>query len=155
MTAMAATDSAPDAPTRILDRLVRPLPVGAYVAGAAFLAVSAVFGGGMLVLDPTGASMELPLSWLEGTPFNDYLVPGLVLLGVLGLGSFVTVYGILRRTDWAWHAAVGLGLALVTWIVVQIALIRLFHWLHVLYGGLGLLLVGLALAPAVRDRLRG
>lgn len=152
---MAATDSAPDAPTRILDRLVRPLPVGAYVAGAAFLAVSAVFGGGMLVLDPTGASMELPLSWLEGTPFNDYLVPGLVLLGVLGLGSFVTVYGILRRTDWAWHAAVGLGLALVTWIVVQIALIRLFHWLHVLYGGLGLLLVGLALAPAVRDRLRG
>jgi hypothetical protein len=33
--------------------------------------------------------MPLPLSALAGSPFDTYLVPGLILFGVLGLGPLV------------------------------------------------------------------
>lgn len=131
----------------------RPTTVRLYVLGAIALGVTALVGGGNLLLDPTGASMDLPLAWLAGTPFSDYLVPGLVLFGLFGLGSFVVAYGLVMRTDWALVAAVGLGVALVGWIGTQIALIGVVHVLHFVYGGLGLALVALALAPATRTHL--
>jgi hypothetical protein len=106
-----------------------------------------------MLLDPTGASMELPLAWREGTPFADYLLPGLVLFGLFGLGPFVVAYAPLWRSAWARYGTVGLGVALVGWIVTQIALIGLFHVLHFVYGGLGLVLVVLAVAPSAREYL--
>lgn len=132
----------------------RPAALWLYLLGAVGLGASALFGGGRLVLDPTGDSMEMSTSWLDGTPFADYLVPGAVLFSLFGVGSVVVVYGVVRRTRWAWHAAVGLGAAQVGWIVVQVALLRTVNVLHVVYGGLGALLVALALTSAVRAALR-
>jgi uncharacterized BrkB/YihY/UPF0761 family membrane protein len=132
----------------------RPFSLWLYLAGALGLGASALFGGGMLVRDPTGASMEMPVEWLGGTPFPDYLVPGLLLFTVLGVGSFVVTYGLLRRRDWALTAAVGLGVALVGWLVVQMVLIQMFHPFHVIYGGLGVALVLLATRPSMREYLR-
>jgi hypothetical protein len=136
------------------EETTRPLTVRIYLLGAAVLGLTAFFGGGSMLLDPTGASLELPLEWLEGTPFVDYLIPGLVLFGLFGLGSFVVAYGLLRRSTWTAYGAAGLGLALVGWIVTQIALIGLVHALQLVYAGLGLALVGLAVAPSTREYLR-
>lgn len=130
-----------------------PIALRLYLAGAAVLAVSATAGGAMLMLDPTGSSLGLPLAWLEGSPFADYLVPGLVLFGVFGIGSLVVVYSILHRLRWAWLAAVGLGAAQVVWILVEYAIIEMFHPLHLVYAGLGVALVALALRPSVRSAL--
>lgn len=135
-------------------RTSRPLSVWLYLLGAVGLGATALFGGGMLVLDPSGASMEMPVEWLAGTPFPDYLVPGLVLFTVLGFGSFLVCYGVVRRRAWAWPAAVGLGVALVGWIAVQMALLWMVNVLHVVYGGLGVALVVLATSPAARRYLR-
>jgi len=51
------------------------------------LGVGAVGGGVALMLGPRGEIMPLPLSALKGSPFDTYFVPGLILFGVLGLGS--------------------------------------------------------------------
>lgn len=134
-------------------RTTRPLTVRAYLIGAVGLGLTALFGGGSLVADPSGERMEIPLEWLNGTPFADYFVPGLVLFSVLGVGSFVVLYGVVRRRSWGWWAAIGLGFALVTWIVTQMVLIQQVHALHAIYGGLGLFLVGLAFRPSMRDHL--
>ncbi len=53
----------------------------------AFIGVGAVAGGLALVLDPSGATLGVPLELLEETPFATYLVPGIVLVAVNGLGS--------------------------------------------------------------------
>lgn len=132
----------------------RPLALRLYLAGAVALGVSALAGGVGLVSDPTGSRLGLPLAWLEGSPFVDYLVPGLVLFGVFGVGSFVVVYAVVRRLRWAWVAAVGLGLTHLVWILVELAIIQSFHPLHVVYGGLAIVLVALALRPSVRAALR-
>lgn len=127
-----------------------PLGLWVYLLGALFLAVTALYGGGMLVLDPTGGSVGMPVEWLDGTPFSDYLLPGLVLFGVLGVGALAVVLWLLLRWPGARYAAVGLGVALVGWIVVQVLLLGRLHPFHLVYGGLGALLVGLALLPSVR-----
>ncbi|MFB6130047.1 MAG: hypothetical protein ABEJ28_04395 [Salinigranum sp.] len=133
----------------------RPIALWLYVLGAIGLGVSALFGGGSLLADPTGSTMNMPVEWLAGTPFRDYTIPGAILFGAFGVGSGVVLYGIARRREWAWIAAVCLGAGQVGWIVVQVLLLGTVNVLHFVYGGLGLALAALALLPSVREDLRG
>ena len=144
------TDDGQDVTESITTDRPRPRALYFYLLGALGLGVTALIGGGTLVLDSSGELMGLPIEWLDGTPFADYLVPGVILFGVLGVGSFVVVYGLLAYRKWAWYAAVALGGALVVWIIVQLFLIQLFHVLHLIYGALGVALVALSLLPSVR-----
>ncbi|WP_435348801.1 hypothetical protein [Haloarchaeobius sp. HRN-SO-5] len=133
----------------------RPLAVWLYVLGAVALGLSALYGGAALMLHRDDDPLGLPLEWLDDTPFDDYLVPGATLFGVFGVGSFAVVLGVLRRRPWARVAAIGLGGAQVAWILVQVALLRMVGALHVVYGGLGAVLVALATRPSTRRYFRG
>ena len=56
-------------------------------------------GGLSLTLRPDGSIMKMPLSYLDGSPFSDFLIPGLILLLVLGVLPLVAVAGLwMRRT---------------------------------------------------------
>jgi hypothetical protein len=83
--------------------------------------VGALAGGWGLLTDAEGLGAEA--AWLEGSPFSSYLVPGLVLLVVLGLGMLVAAAGTLARRGWAAAAAGAQGVALVAWGVVETAVI--------------------------------
>jgi hypothetical protein len=111
-----------------------------------FQGLSGVAGGVGLVGDPSGASLGIPVRWLQGSPFADYMLPGLVLWIVLGVAPLVVAAGVWRRRAWGAGAAGLLGGALLVWIAVQIALIGYHPWppLQLLYGGVGVALVGLA-----------
>lgn len=95
----------------------------AAIALESFLALGALGGGAALVVGPKGEIIPLPLSALNGSPFDSYLVPGLVLFGVLGLGPLVAIALALRRHPLAPLSALGTGMALLTWLVVEIAVI--------------------------------
>jgi hypothetical protein len=41
------------------------------------LGIGAVVSGPMLFLAPDGSLMQLPMEELAGTPFSDYLIPGI------------------------------------------------------------------------------
>jgi hypothetical protein len=129
----------------------KPATLYLYLLGALFLGVSALTGGGMLILDPSGESLSISLSYLDGSPFSNYLVPGLILFTVFGVGSFSVIYGLVRRHSFSWLGALGLGFGQVVWIVVQIAIIGETNLLHLIYGGLGLALGVLALTPSFRS----
>jgi hypothetical protein len=110
----------------------------------------------------------MSLSWLENSPFADYLIPGLILCIVLGLGAFSVLAFLLALPDWGWAqrlnpvkgqhwtwaAAAAFGLALMTWIVVQLVMVGLGAWLQPFYFGIGLAILLLTLTPSVRDYLR-
>lgn len=104
----------------------------------AFIALGAIGGGFIFIRDPSGATMGLPVSLLEGSIFRDYLVPGLFLFVVNGLGSLAGAILTFARDRRAGPVAIALGLILMAWIVIQVAIIRSFHWLQVLYFALGL-----------------
>jgi hypothetical protein len=104
-----------------------------------FIGLGAVGGGLGLVLEPRGANLGMSLEALENSPFSTYLVPGVVLFVVNGLGSLVGAAASFTRYRYAGETAMALGVFLVAWIILQVYWIAAFHWLHALYLGLGLL----------------
>ena len=111
----------------------------------AFIGLGALGGGFMLVRDPSGSALELPMSLLEGSPFPDFLIPGLFLLAVNGVGSMIGAGLSFARRRYAQEIAIVLGAILVAWIVIQVVIICSVHWLHVLYFILGVVELGIGL----------
>lgn len=127
----------------------------------AVIGVAAAVGGGILVADPTGAGLGTEVAMLSGSPFSDFLVPGIVLLAVIGCGhlaaAVVTAAG--GRTT-ALLAAM-LGAFLVLWILAQWLWLTPTMFLQpvcVALGAsevaLGLLLVRRAKPPLTARRLQ-
>ena len=111
----------------------------------AFIGLGALGGGFMLVRDPSGSALELPMSLLEGSPFPNFLIPGMFLLAVNGVGSMIGAGLSFTRKRYAQEIAIVLGAILVAWIVIQVVIISSFHWLHVLYFILGVVELGIGL----------
>lgn len=111
----------------------------------AFIGLGALGGGFMLVRDPSGSALGVPLSFLEGSPFPDFLVPGIFLVLVNGVGSLIGAGFSFTRRRYAQEIAIVLGAILVAWIVIQVILIRSFSWMHVLYFILGVVELGIGL----------
>ena len=122
----------------------------------AFIGLGAVGGGLALVLEPSGANLGIPLEALENSPFSTYLVPGIVLIMVNGVGSLVGAAASFTRHRYAGETAMALGIFLVTWIVLQVYWFAAFHWLHALYLGLGVLefVLGWSLRTILRSGSR-
>lgn len=111
-----------------------------------FQGASGLFGGTALVLDPTGGYLGLPLFFLEGTPFNNYLYPGLILLTVLGIFPTVVFVGLWKRRPWSVKGSLLVGMALVIWIGVEILMVG-YHSeppLQLIYGMTGILITFIA-----------
>lgn len=130
-------------------------PIALYVLMAAVLiqGLSGIAGGYGLMADPSGASLQIPLEWLEGSPFPDYRIPGIVLFFVLGLAPLVVFFGLWRRAYWGWLGALLLGIALLIWIGVEIVVIGYQPQppLQLIYGILGVIILVLSLLPQVRS----
>ena len=129
----------------------KPLAVIALMAGLVVLGVGALGGGLQFILDPTGESIGMSAELLAGSPFTDFLIPGLILFTVLGVYPLFVCYGLYKRRQWAWPAALSVGVALIIWIVVQGAVIGFGHWLQWLYLLFGIVIVLLVLLPSVRQ----
>ena len=114
-----------------------------------FQAVGAIGGGIMLILDPMAEFSQLPVEDLEGSPFDSFLIPGVILLTVLGLFPVATSMGVWFGKTWAWWAAGMIGCGLVIWILAESAIID-FSWLQALYLVIGLFIILAALPRSVR-----
>lgn len=87
------------------------------------LAVGALAGGLALMLGPRGEIIPLPLSALRGSAFDTYLVPGLILFALLGLGPLVAALMAWVRHPLAPVATVVVGVALLIWIMVEVTIV--------------------------------
>jgi hypothetical protein len=114
----------------------------------AFVAVTAIAGGGVLVLGalmPTTATVfSPPDEYLLGTPFSSYLVPGLLLaLVVGGLHTAAFILDLTRHPRRVLAAATA-GFAVLIWIFVQMMFIP-FSFLQAVYFVAGLAELGLVM----------
>ncbi len=110
-----------------------------------FIGLGGVAGGVGLVSEPSGANLGFPLELLSESPFSDYLIPGIVLFTVNGLGSLAGGVLSFFRYRYAGQIAAALGAFLMMWIVAQVWWIGLSHWLQPLYFGFGAVELALGL----------
>ena len=132
----------------------------------AFLGLSAIGGGGALIISPSGKLLGgLPLSILERSPFSDFLVPGIILFVVLGIIPSLLVLTLLKKTSsvfaerfnifkdmhWAWTFSIYVAFALIIWIQVETIYIQGVGWLQTFYMLYAIPLILVALLPQVRN----
>lgn len=104
--------------------------------------LGAVGGGLGAVMDPTGRSMGMSTEVLQNGPFDSFLIPGLFLLVVLGIGNIVAAISAWRGFRYQAYVTGFFSLAMVLWIIIQVYMLWAINWLHVLYfivGAAGLL----------------
>jgi hypothetical protein len=142
----------------------RPGAVWVLVVLLGLLVVSGFVGGLSFIRDATGASLGAKLTWLEHTPVRDFLLPGMFLLVVYGIGGMMLMAGLiwrpspgpLRRVDhvlgqhWAWVGSVVFGAVLVLWIVYELFVLPDTMILQPVLITIGLAIAGLPFLPSVR-----
>jgi hypothetical protein len=136
MTAHAATSGRTDIVPRPEMRLAGWISVVALV----LLGIGATAGGAALVVKPDGSVMGFDVSLLAGSPFSDFLVPGLILGGLFGIGSFAVAGAGVARWRLAPFVAFAIGTAQMIWILVQLAIIKELSFLHPTMFGIGLVI---------------
>lgn len=115
------------------------------------MGLAACANGYMLMKAPDGSLLGMNVALLQHSPFTDFFIPGVILFSVLGIGSCVTAVVVARRVNnEAWYVLLE-GAAVVIWILVQVAMIRNFHIMQVVIGGMGVLML---LAGGVMKRLK-
>ena len=132
----------------------------------ALLGLSAIGGGGALIISPSGKLLGgLPLSILARSPFEDFLIPGIVLFIVLGLFPSLLVFALLKKSTsrfaerinffkdmhWAWSFSIYIAFALIIWIQVETIYIQGVGWLQTFYMLYAIPLLFVALLPQVRS----
>lgn len=117
------------------------------------MALTAGAGGIGILGDPTGVNMGFSPDQLKGTPFSDYMIPGLFLLLVIGLGQLTGGIVTFARYRYAGEIAMFLGALLIIWIVVQVLLIGLASILQPAYFLFGVveILLGRRLRESMKD----
>ena len=127
-------------------RVERPSYVWLAVVLELFTALGAIPVGLMLLTDTTGGSVGFPRGWIESSIFGTYLLPGLYLLAMNGVGMLVLAALSIQRHRWApWLTGV-LGTGLVIWIGVQLLVMPEVSYLQAMFGAIGIVLMGVSVA---------
>jgi hypothetical protein len=126
-------------------RVDRPTYAWLALGAALITGVLAIPVGLMFIADPSGAMMQLPPGWIEDTVFGSYLVPGLYLLLINGAGMLaLAMLIVLRHWSAPWLTAI-LGVGLIVWILIQLAVMPETMILQPIFLATGLLLGFVAL----------
>lgn len=118
------------------------------------LGLGGLAGGGSMLFDPSGADMGLSVEMLDGLPVADFVLPGLFLVGVMGVAPLVIAFGMWKHKSWSWAAALILGIILVLWIGFQIVLWGAPQPVQVLYLAWGILMAALCFVPGLRTEIQ-
>lgn len=104
------------------------------------LSASAV--GIALIVAPEGG-YGLTLELLQDSPFKDYLIPGIILLAVIGIGSMGGAVLAFMKHRFTPSATMVLGLAMIIWISAQVYWMGWQSWLQPTFLAIGVVELGL------------
>ena len=85
------------------------------------------FGGGYYGI---AGAKEVPLEWLDGSSFSNYIVPSVILFAIVGGSAFFAAIAIFRRMKIARKSAFTAGLIILVWIAVQVSIIGYVSWMQ-------------------------
>jgi hypothetical protein len=133
-----------------------------------FLSIGAFIGGAALIIWPDGSLYKMPVESIANSPFNSFLIPGILLLTVFGIFPAYVIYCLIRKPEnrflnrlnlisdyhFAWSFAVYIGVGLIIWINIQTLILNSVDFLHTIYSSLGILIICLSLLPQTRNHYK-
>jgi hypothetical protein len=116
----------------------------------AFVGIGAVVGGLAAIINPQ-APLGMPVEQLINSPFNNYLIPGIILFTIIGLGNILSAF--MFKSRFQGYISSVFSWALVIFIIVQCIMLNTVHFLHIIYLIIGLVEAGLSMIILVEQRL--
>ena len=118
----------------------------------AFVGVGAVFGGLAAITNPKGP-LGIPIETLKNSPFNDFLIPGIILFTLIGLGNIFSALMFRFKPRFQGYISSVFSWALVIWIVVQCIMLNSIAALHIIFFIIGLIEATLSAIILYEQRL--
>jgi len=115
-------------------KLVRGLLLGLHI----FVGVGAVVGGLGAIINPQGP-LGISVEILKNSPFSNFLIPGIILFTVIGLGNLTSAIMFLVKSKLQGYISSVFSWGLVIWIVVQCIMLNSVNFLHILFFTIGLI----------------
>lgn len=112
--------------------------------------INGLLGGYAAVSRPEGP-FGIPLTVLKHGPFTNFFVPGLTLMLVIGLGSLLTAFALIRRIRMHEYLVAAMSGVSMGWIVVQVYVMEEINLLHVIIFSFALVEAAYAVYLLVKD----
>ncbi|SHJ16317.1 hypothetical protein [Lutispora thermophila] len=118
-----------------------------------FVGIGALFGGAIAIIDPYEALLGISTELLKKGPFSNFLIPGLFLFIVIGLGHLLSFWFVKRKMKFHPYLSGAMGCILMAWIVIQCYILETINILHVIYFAIGVIEGLVSLYMLVKLRL--
>jgi hypothetical protein len=119
-----------------------------------WIGIGAVICGALLIIAPDGHFLQMQTAILKNTPFRNFLIPGLILFAVNGLGNVASAVFSFRIHRIAGFGGLFFGIGLIIWLFVQVNMIGGGSLLQYSYFFLGILQLVLGIAMREFERKR-
>lgn len=96
------------------------------------IGISAVYGGWSIVYTDV---MNFPPDILETTPFDSFIIPGLILAFIVGGTQFLAAALLWARNKFMYEATAIAGFCLLIWMTTEIYIIPSHHPVQIVYLG--------------------
>ena len=106
---------------------------------------SGIYGGIMFILDPSGETLGIPVVLLVGSPFSNYMIPGLLLFVVIGMDSLAIIFFLVKKMPFAAPLVIIQGIVLAGYLSGEVLMGFVYPSLQLPYYALSILLIGLGL----------
>lgn len=117
-----------------------------------FVGLGAMAGGLAAITNPNGP-MGISVDILKNSPFGNFLIPGIILFTVIGLGNILSAITFAFKSKYQGYISSVFSWALVVWIVVQCIMLNAVNFLHVIYFAIGLIQAALSMLILFEQRL--
>lgn len=117
-----------------------------------FVGIGALVGGLAAIINPQ-EPLGMPLEPIKNSPFSNYLIPGIILFTILGLGNLGSALMLRLKSRFQGYISSVFSWALVIWIVVQCIMLNAVAFLHILFFVFGLVEAGLSISIMFEQRL--
>ena len=119
-----------------------------------FIGCSAAVCGAMMTNSPNGETLLLPLSVLKHSPFHVFMIPGLVLLFIVGGSNWLAGLTLLLKKKKAHLFCIAAGIITIGWIVTQQQLTQVFSWLQLISLFLEITVTAISLSLVRKQQAR-
>lgn len=117
-----------------------------------FVGVGAMAGGSMAIINPIEPG-GVPTDMLKNSPFTNFLIPGIILLTVIGLGNILSAVTMHFKSKYQGYISSTFSWALVIWIIVQCVMLRSVVHLHVIFFIIGVVQAFLSTLILLKQQL--
>ena len=103
-----------------------------------FVGIGAIFGGLAAIIN-TEEPLGITVDALKNSPFSNYLIPGIILFTIIGLGNVFSALMFRFKSKFQGYISGVFSGALVIWIVVQCIMLEAVAFLHILFFMIGVI----------------